>query len=85
VELLLTKFKDDPLFDDFVPMVESFCERTGVRGTSYAYFTMLTDPESQVFYDEEYLVRKWSQWAELVSVTPEAHDHQTALLLRKRP
>jgi SAM-dependent methyltransferase len=85
VELLLTKFKDDPLFDDFVPMVESFCERTGVRGTSYAYFTMLTDPESQVFYDEEYLVRKWSQWAEVVSVTPEAHDHQTALLLRKRP
>jgi ubiquinone/menaquinone biosynthesis C-methylase UbiE len=85
VELLLTKFKDHPLFFDFVPMVESFCERTGVRSQNYAYFRMLADPMSQVFYDEEYLARKWSQWAEVISITPEAHDHQTALLLRKRP
>jgi SAM-dependent methyltransferase len=84
VELLLTKYKHHPLFLDFVPMVESFCERTGVRSQKYAYFTMLADPMSQVFYDEEYLVRKWSQWAEILSVNPEAHDHQTALLLQKR-
>jgi SAM-dependent methyltransferase len=85
IELLLTKFKDHPLFYDFVPMVEEFCERTGVRSMQYAYFTMLTDPMSQVFYDEDYLLRKWSQWADVISLTPEAHDHQSALLLRKRP
>ena len=84
VELLLTRFKDHPLFFDFVPIVESFCERTGVRSMNYAWFTMLTDPMSQVFYDEEFLMRKWSQWADVVSITPEAHDHQSTILLRKR-
>lgn len=84
IELLLTKFREDPLFDDFVPMVEEFCDRTGVRSERYAWFSMLTDPMSQVFYDEDYLVAKWSRWADVVSVTPEAHDHQTAILLRKR-
>lgn len=84
IELLLTKFRDHPLFYDFVPMVESFCERTGVRSQKYAYFTMLADPMSQVFYDEDYLIRKWSRWADFVSINPEAHDHQTALLFRKR-
>jgi hypothetical protein len=64
-------------------MVRSFCDRTGVRSKPYAYFTFLADPLSQVFYDESYLMRKWSQWAEVVSITYEAHDHQSALLLRK--
>jgi SAM-dependent methyltransferase len=83
VELLLTKYKDHPHFTDFVGLVRTFCERTGVRSQKYAYFTILGDPVSQVFYDEDYLVRKWSQWAEILSVTPEAHYHQAALLLRK--
>ena len=83
VELLLTKYKDHPHFTDFVGLVRSFCERTGVRSQNYAYFTILADPIAQVFYDEDYLVRKWSQWAEILSITPEAHHHQAALLLRK--
>ena len=83
VELLLTKYKDHPHFTQFVGLVRSFCERTGVRSQKYAYFTILGDPVSQVFYDEDYLVRKWSQWAEILSITPEAHYHQAALLLRK--
>lgn len=84
VELVLTKFRHHPLFYDFAPLVDEFCQRTGVRSKNYAWFTMLTDPMSQVFYDEEYLIGKWSQWVEFVSITPEAHDHQSALLLRKR-
>ena len=83
VEVLLTKYKDHPLFTEFVGLVRSFCERTGVRSQNYAYFTILADPISQVFYNEDYLVRKWSQWAEVLSITPEAHYHQAALVLRK--
>jgi SAM-dependent methyltransferase len=83
VEVLLTKYKDHPLFKEFVGLVRSFCERTGVLSQNYAYFTILADPISQVFYDEAYLVRKWSQWAEVLSITPEAHYHQAALVLRK--
>jgi SAM-dependent methyltransferase len=83
VEVLLTKYQDHPHFTELVGLVQSFCERTGVRSQNYAYFTILADPISQVFYNEDYLVRKWSQWAEVLSVTPEAHYHQAALLLRK--
>ena len=61
---------------------QSFCQRTGVLSQNYAYFTILADPTSQVFHNEDYLVRKWSQWAEVLSITPEAHDHQAALVLR---
>ena len=83
VEVLLTKYKHHPLFTEFVGLVRSFCERTRVLSQNYAYFTILADPISQVFYNEDYLVRKWSQWAEVLSITPEAHYHQAALVLRK--
>ena len=29
-----------------------------------------------------YLTQKWSRFANVLSVTPEAHDYQTALLLQ---
>ncbi len=37
----------------------------------------------QVFYDVDYLTQKWARWLRVVSVTPEAYGHQTALVLRK--
>ena len=83
VDVLLTKYKDHPLFTEFVGLIRSFCERTGVRSQNYAYFTILADPISQEFYNEDYLVRKWSQWAKVLSITPEAHYHQAALVLQK--
>ena len=52
VELLLTKYKDHPLFTEFVGLIRSFCERTGVLSQNYAYFTILADPISQVFYND---------------------------------
>ena len=83
VEVLLTKYKDRPHFTELVELVRSFCKRTGVLSKNHAYFTILADPISQVFYNEDYLMRKWSQWAEVLSITPEAHYHQAALVLRK--
>jgi ubiquinone/menaquinone biosynthesis C-methylase UbiE len=84
IDVLFTKFNDHPLFVDFVAYVRRFCERTAVREQDYVSFSIGADPYSQVFYDADSLVAKWSRLATVVSVTPEAHDHQTALLLRKR-
>ncbi len=83
MELLLTRYRHNPLFADFVDSMQSFCDRTGVRSQNYAFFSVLADPISQVFYDRDYLVKKWGRWAEVLSVIPEGHDHQTTLIFRK--
>jgi SAM-dependent methyltransferase len=41
---------------------------------------------AQVFYDRDALVRHWGRYAEVVAVVPEAFaEHQTAVVLRRRP
>ncbi|MBC3542183.1 class I SAM-dependent methyltransferase [Rufibacter sediminis] len=84
LDLMFTKYKDDPLFFYFVEAVRKFYEEQSAEALKdYVYFTIFSDPASQIFYNREYLVKKWSRFATVVSVTPEAHDHQTAILLRK--
>jgi SAM-dependent methyltransferase len=83
VELLFTKYKDKELYSGFYEQVRRFDERTSVRSQGYAHFSIGADPNSQVFYDREYLVQKWSRFANVLSVTPEAHDYQTAILVQK--
>jgi SAM-dependent methyltransferase len=41
------------------------------------------DPESQVFYDIDYLRQHWGRILKFISVTPEAYGYQTAVLLEK--
>jgi SAM-dependent methyltransferase len=57
---------------------------TGAASKDFASFAYSTDPFSNIFYDTQYLVDKWSRFAEIVSVTPAAYGSQTALLCRKR-
>ena len=83
IELLFTKYADSNDHTEFVQQVRQFVERTSVLSQDYASFSFGADPESQVFYDVEYLVQKWSRYAKVVSVTPEAYTYQTAILLQK--
>jgi SAM-dependent methyltransferase len=57
---------------------------TGVASKDFATFAYATDPFSNIFYDTQFLVDKWTRFANLVSVTPGAYGSQTALLWRKR-
>jgi SAM-dependent methyltransferase len=57
---------------------------TGVASKDFASFAYSIDPFSNIFYDTQFLVDKWSRFAEVVSVTPAAYGSQTALLCRKR-
>jgi SAM-dependent methyltransferase len=81
VELLFTKYRrSHPIF---VEEVRLFDKRTSVFSQDYACFSMGVEPRAQVFYDVSYLTQKWSRFARVLSVTPEAHDYQTAILLQK--
>jgi SAM-dependent methyltransferase len=79
VDLLLTKHTQSPLHD----VVRQLDEQTSILSKNYASFSVNSDPYSQVFYDVEYLAKKWSRLVKVVSVTKEAYGHQTALLLQK--
>jgi ubiquinone/menaquinone biosynthesis C-methylase UbiE len=49
----------------------------------YMYSILPGGPESQVFYDINYLQRRWGRILNILSVTPEAYGYQTAVLMRK--
>jgi SAM-dependent methyltransferase len=83
LDLLFTEYKDRRGFVDFVEQLRRFDERTNVRSLDYASFAVGADPYSQVFYDIDALLAKWSRLMTVVSTTEEAHDHQTAVLFRK--
>jgi len=40
-------------------------------------------PQSQVFYDIDFLQRHWEGMLDVLSVTPEAYGYQTAILFKK--
>jgi ubiquinone/menaquinone biosynthesis C-methylase UbiE len=81
VQALLERFQEREL----TRLLRRLDAETGVLGSSYKFFCVGADPGTQIFYDSDYLVGKWSGFMEVVSITPEAMDYQTALLLRKRP
>jgi ubiquinone/menaquinone biosynthesis C-methylase UbiE len=85
VEWLFAKDKNREGWAGLRDLVRHFDEQTSVLSQNYATFSIGTDPASQVFYDADCLLRRWSRLAKVLSVTPEAHDHQTALLLQKEP
>ena len=83
LELLFTEYKDKELYKGFYETVRRFDDRTSVSSRDYAAFAIGADPFSQVFYDIEYLVEKWSRFARILSVDQAAHDYQTAVLAQK--
>jgi SAM-dependent methyltransferase len=83
IELLLTKYKDRKDYHFLIDVIRRLDQETSVLSQDFAYFSIGSEPKTQVFYDVKYLVQKWSQLAKVVSVTPEAHSYQTALLFRK--
>ncbi len=81
MDLLFSNYEDKDV--EFVDLVRRFDEKTSVRSQNYAAFSIAADPDSQVFYDADYLVKHWGRFAKVVSVTEEAYGYQTALLFQK--
>jgi len=64
--------------------INEFNKTVDLDTLDYASFSFSQDPYSNIFYDRDYLVDKWSRFSEIVSVNPRAYGGQTALLFRKR-
>jgi SAM-dependent methyltransferase len=80
IELLPTQYPDGEL----TTMLRRLDDETGVLSKRYAAVAVGTEPGTQVFYRREYLLGKWTQFADLVSVIEAPDRYQTALLFRKR-
>jgi SAM-dependent methyltransferase len=75
----------------FTQQLRDFDARTAAFSQDFAYFSVDEGPADwngmpvpQVCYDREYIVTRWSQLVDVVSVTEEGHDLQTAVAYRKR-
>jgi SAM-dependent methyltransferase len=85
-ELLLANsrpFPDVPWHEDFVKEMKRLDRKTSIRTTDWDVVWDGHDPYSQVFYDLDYLVRKWSAFCDVVATRKEAYQYQTALVLQK--
>jgi ubiquinone/menaquinone biosynthesis C-methylase UbiE len=80
IKVLLEEYQDKSYL---VPMIREIDAKTSVLSKNYESFSINSDPYSQVFYDAQYLIDKWSSFAEFVSKTESAYGYQTALLFRK--
>jgi SAM-dependent methyltransferase len=63
--------------------LQRFDEETSVLSRPFTVFSIGSGPDAQVFHDSDRLARRWERVATVLSVTPHAHDHQTAMLLRR--
>ena len=84
IGLLRTKYRDNPLFADFLGEIDSALTNHDPEGREWSMFTAGTDPLSQVFYDVPTLERRWGRVMPVLAVVEQAHDHQAAVVMRKR-
>jgi ubiquinone/menaquinone biosynthesis C-methylase UbiE len=70
--------------DWFRNLLMSYDKKTEFTKSDYCMFSIYPGgPDSQVFYDIDFLCRHWERILDVVSVTPEAYGYQTAILLEK--
>jgi SAM-dependent methyltransferase len=81
IEMLFERYPERGL----TKMLHRLDAETGAVTELRSFFSIGIEPRAHVFYNNAYLVEKWSRFVDVVSVTPRAMDYQTALLLRKRP
>jgi ubiquinone/menaquinone biosynthesis C-methylase UbiE len=60
VELLLTKYRNAPGLEELVAELERLDSEASIREGGYEFFWYGADPYSNVFYDRDYLIEKWS-------------------------
>jgi SAM-dependent methyltransferase len=65
-------------------MLRNADSQTNVLSANFGQFSLGTDPRTQVFYDASYLVKKWSSFANVISLTENAEDYQSSIILQKR-
>jgi ubiquinone/menaquinone biosynthesis C-methylase UbiE len=73
-----------PRIDWFRSLLISYDKKANFTKSDYDMFSIYPGgPQSQVFYDIDFLRRHCGRILDVVSVTPEAYGFQTAILLKK--
>jgi SAM-dependent methyltransferase len=64
--------------------LERYDEETRVLDSDFGMFSIARSSKGgQVFYDVEYLVKRWGRVLDVVGVWPDAYGYQTAVVLRR--
>jgi ubiquinone/menaquinone biosynthesis C-methylase UbiE len=70
--------------DLFRMLLKSYDKKANFTNSDYGMFSIYPGgPQSQVFYDIDFLHQHWASILDVLSITPEAHGYQTAILLKK--
>jgi ubiquinone/menaquinone biosynthesis C-methylase UbiE len=84
VDLVINHLDRVPYAENFRRLLMTFDKHIDFQRSNYYMFTMFPGkPESQVFYDIDYLRQHWGRILNIISVTPEAYGYQTALVMEK--
>jgi SAM-dependent methyltransferase len=83
-DLLLNHIDRFPYSRDFRSWLLAYDKNRYFEKTDYYMYVILPGgPESQVFYDIDYLRKRWGRILNIISITPEAYWYQTAVLMEK--
>ena len=80
----------DKIYSDGLPVDKVFRNslielnrKEKIMNEDFRVFAMDRGPESQVFYEIDYLHQHWGRMLDVLSINPEAYGYQTAIVLAK--
>jgi SAM-dependent methyltransferase len=82
---LFGKYRDVPGYEDFVADVKRHHELASGDADDFYLFTIGADPTSQVFYDIDWLLAKWSRLMKVLATVEDGHGPQTVVVFQKAP
>jgi hypothetical protein len=77
------KYRNRPDLAPIIRALLSLDEQTAILSQKYAHFSVHAEPRALVFYNSQYAISRWSQYAEFLTRKMEAMDYQSGLLFRK--
>nr|WP_166177289.1 class I SAM-dependent methyltransferase [Altererythrobacter segetis] len=73
----------DVLVPSTIAQLKRLERKHAVSRADCEMFYFDNDPSSRVFYDRDYITRKWSKWMDVVAYEERFYHFQSAMLLRK--
>jgi SAM-dependent methyltransferase len=83
-DLIINHIDRVPYADEFRQKVLLYAQKMNLNESDYYMFSLNPGgPESDVFYDVDHLSQHWGRIFNIISITPEAHGYQTAIVVEK--
>jgi ubiquinone/menaquinone biosynthesis C-methylase UbiE len=83
-DLVINHIDRVPYASSFKKLLLSYDNKMNFSESDYYMFSINPGgPDAEVFYDIDYLLEHWGHILSMISITPEAHGYQTAVLFEK--